>query len=76
MARDDANYQEAQGRCRMSMLCRDCVRPLTYSLFMRIVELAVAICDSSHPRLTTHPQPVLSNGEHAHICAELQRKLQ
>ena len=40
MARDDANYEEAQSRLRMSMLCRDCVRPLVYPLFTRIVELA------------------------------------
>ena len=42
MARDDANYEEAQSRLRMSMLCRDCVRPLMYPLFIRIVELAVS----------------------------------
>ena len=41
MARDDANYEEAQSRLRMSMLCRDCVRPLMYPLFTRIVEFAV-----------------------------------
>ena len=40
MARDDANYEEAQSRLRMSMLCRDCVRPLVYPLSLRIVELA------------------------------------
>ena len=27
------NYEEAQSRCRMSMLCRDCVQPLSYPLF-------------------------------------------
>ena len=40
MARDDANYEEAQSRLRMSMLCRDCVRPLVYPLSLRIVEFA------------------------------------
>ena len=40
MARDDANYEEAQSRLRMSMLCKDCVRPLMYPLSLRIVELA------------------------------------
>ena len=40
MARDDANYEEAQSRLRMSMLCRGSVRPLVYPLSLRIVELA------------------------------------
>jgi len=40
MARDEANYEEAQSKRRMSMLCRDCVRPLAYPLFMHTVELA------------------------------------
>ena len=47
-AEAEAAYEEAQSRLRMSMLCHDAVRPLTYPLFMHIVELAVAICDSSH----------------------------
>ena len=38
--RDDANYEEAQSRRRMSMRCRDSVRSLTFPLFMRILELA------------------------------------
>ena len=44
MARDDANYEEAQSRLRMSMLCKDCVRPLVYPLSLRIVELATIFC--------------------------------
>ena len=40
MTRDDANYEEAQSRLRMSMLCRGSVRPLVYPLSLRIVELA------------------------------------
>ena len=45
--RDDC--EEAQSRCRMSMLCRDAVRPLPYPLFIRIVELAVAISQDDLP---------------------------
>ena len=51
MARDDTNYEEAQSRLRMSMLCRDCVRPLSYPLFICIIELAVAISDDLRVRL-------------------------
>ena len=35
----NAGYEEAQSRLRMSMLCKDCVRPLAYPLSARIVEL-------------------------------------
>ena len=37
----DAGYEEAQSRLRMSMLCKDCVRPLAYPLSARIVELSI-----------------------------------
>ena len=33
-------YEEAQSRLRLSMTCRDMMRPLTYPLEARIVELA------------------------------------
>ena len=36
-----AGYDEAQSRLRLSCLCRSSVRPLTYPLFLRIVELAI-----------------------------------
>ncbi len=38
--RDGDSYDEAASRLRMSVLCRDCVRPLAYPLFMRILEHA------------------------------------
>ncbi len=37
----EASYEEAQSRLRLSTLCKACVRPLAYSLFPRIVELAI-----------------------------------
>ena len=37
---EDASYEEAQSRLRMSTLCKDCVRQLSYPLPARIVELA------------------------------------
>ena len=37
----NAGYEEAQSRLRMSMLCKDCVRPLAYPLSARIVELSI-----------------------------------
>ena len=33
-------YEEAQSRLRLSMICKDMVRPLTYDLHVRILELA------------------------------------
>ena len=33
-------YEEAQSRCRLSMTCKAMVRPLSYPLQARIVELA------------------------------------
>ena len=41
MARDEALYEEAQSRFRMSMLCRRTVNKGT--LLMRIVELAAIV---------------------------------
>ena len=40
MLYEEASYEEAQSRLRMSMLCKNCVRPLRYPLYPRIVELA------------------------------------
>ena len=42
MKEEQAGYEEAQSRLRMSCLCRDSVRPLQYPLWLRIVELARA----------------------------------
>ena len=39
---EDASYEEAQSRLRMSTLCKDCVRELEYPLFARIVEPAIS----------------------------------
>ncbi len=39
---EQASYAEAQSRLRLSMLCKDSVRPLAYPLFLRIVELVLA----------------------------------
>ena len=45
---EDASYEEAQSRLRMSTLCTDCVRQPSYPLPARIVELAIsAQADSS-----------------------------
>ena len=40
MDRDEALYQEAQSRMRLSMLCRSTVHELRFPLYTRIVELA------------------------------------
>ena len=40
MDRDEALYQEAQSRMRLSMLCRSTVHELRFPLYLRIVELA------------------------------------
>ena len=61
---EDASYEEAQSRLRMSTLCTDCVRQPSYPLHARIVELAIsaqaddAIADSSHGPQPEPPQPV------------------
>ena len=39
---EDASYEEAQSRLRMSTLCKDCVRKLDYPLPVRIVKLAIS----------------------------------
>ena len=39
---EDASYEEAQSRLRMSTLCKECVRKLDYPLPARIVELAIS----------------------------------
>ena len=39
---EDASYEEAQSRLRMSTLCKDCARELDYPLRARIVELAIS----------------------------------
>ena len=36
----NAAYEEAQSRLRLSMICKDMVRPLSYDLHVRILELA------------------------------------
>ena len=43
MARDEALYEEAQSRFRMSMLCRRTVNKGNTPLLMRIVELAAIV---------------------------------
>ncbi len=55
-------YEEAQSRCRLSMLCKAMVRPLKYPLQARIVELAgekgsLAMAN----RLRSLPPDVLKN---------------
>ena len=45
--REDASYEEAQSRLRMSTLCKDCVRQRSYPLPARIVELASAQADAA-----------------------------
>ena len=59
---EDASYEEAQSRLRMSTLCKDCVRQLSYPLPARIVELAISDqADDASPRATSDsshgPQP-------------------
>ncbi len=47
---EDAKYEEAQSRLRMSMTCCAFVRPLLYPLGMRIVELALSQSLQNAPR--------------------------
>ena len=54
---EDASYEEAQSRLRMSTLCKDCVRQLSYPLPARIVELAIST--QSDPL----PQPLFVQSE-------------
>ena len=39
-AKRDAAYEEAQSRLRLSMACTQLVRPLSYDLYLRSLELA------------------------------------
>ena len=55
--REDASYEEAQSRLRMSTLCKDCVRQLSYPLPACIVELAIST--QSDPL----PQPLFVQSE-------------
>ena len=43
LERIEAEYEEAQSRLRLSMICRATVRELTYPLDWRIVELAAEL---------------------------------
>ncbi len=47
---EEACYEEAQSRLRLSMTCSDLVRPLGYPLFPRIVELALRSWHELVPR--------------------------
>ena len=40
MDTSDASYEQAQSRLRLSMTCRENVRPIPYPLEARIVDLA------------------------------------
>ena len=51
---EDASYEEAQSRLRMSTLCKDCARELDYPLPARIVELAIS-AHASHATPTAIP---------------------
>ena len=42
-----AAYEEAQSRLRLSMTCTELVRPLSYELHVRILELAQMQCIGS-----------------------------
>ena len=72
---EDARYEEAQSRLRMSTLCKDCMRELEYPLFARIVELAISAQAGRAGGQSRRAAPLPSRDWRASTSGRLPREL-